>query len=171
MRLYWFILGVAMGISHDAWCLPVGLLMSPKQVWSWCLVAQQPSCVLTVMWWGEALYGIEVQGVEVLILLDALFLPSVAPASQQDFWFTVYFCTLVAMLDQSLLPISLTKSSIFLFLLLLAFEPQASHTLGPLSVQRLQKSAMAGACHKALLTWCLKWDLTTTLCPLSLPPM
>jgi hypothetical protein len=29
-----------------------------------------------------------VQGVEVLILLGALFVASVAPASQQDFWFT-----------------------------------------------------------------------------------
>jgi hypothetical protein len=37
------------------------------------------------MWGEEALYGLGVQGVEVLILLGALFLPSVAPASQQDF--------------------------------------------------------------------------------------
>jgi hypothetical protein len=37
------------------------------------------------MWCGETLYRLEVQGVEVLILLGALFLPSIAPASQQDF--------------------------------------------------------------------------------------
>jgi hypothetical protein len=37
------------------------------------------------MWCGKALYGLGVQGVEVLILLGALFLPSVAPLSQQDF--------------------------------------------------------------------------------------
>jgi hypothetical protein len=37
------------------------------------------------MWHGEAVYGIGVQGVEVLILLGALFPPNVAPASQQDF--------------------------------------------------------------------------------------
>jgi hypothetical protein len=37
------------------------------------------------MWCGEAFYGLGVQGVEVLILLGALFLPSVTPASQQDF--------------------------------------------------------------------------------------
>jgi hypothetical protein len=37
------------------------------------------------MWPGEAFYGLGVQGVEVLILLGALFLSSVAPASQQGF--------------------------------------------------------------------------------------
>jgi hypothetical protein len=37
------------------------------------------------MWHGEALYSLGVQGVEVLILLGAFFLPSVAPESQQNF--------------------------------------------------------------------------------------
>jgi hypothetical protein len=37
------------------------------------------------MWCGEALYGLRVQDVEVLILLGAFFLPSVAPVSQKDF--------------------------------------------------------------------------------------
>jgi hypothetical protein len=59
--------------------------MSPKQVWSQLLVVQEPSCFLSVRWRGEALYGLGVQGVEVSILFVALFLPSVAPASQQDF--------------------------------------------------------------------------------------
>jgi hypothetical protein len=59
--------------------------MSPKQVWSQCLEVQQPSCFLSVTWCGEALFGLGFQGIEVLILLVALFLPSVAPASQQDF--------------------------------------------------------------------------------------
>jgi hypothetical protein len=59
--------------------------MSPKQVWSRCLVAWEPFCFLSVTWCGEASHGLGVQGVEVLILLGALFLPSVAPASQQDF--------------------------------------------------------------------------------------
>jgi hypothetical protein len=59
--------------------------MSPKQVWSWHLVVWEPSCFLSVTWHGEALYGLGVQGVEVLILLGALFVASVAPASQQDF--------------------------------------------------------------------------------------
>jgi hypothetical protein len=48
-------------------------------------VVQEPSCFFSVMWHGEALYGLGVQGVEVLILLGALFLPRVSPASQQDF--------------------------------------------------------------------------------------
>jgi hypothetical protein len=56
--------------------------MSPRQVWSQPLVVQQPSCFLSVMWHGEAFHGIGVQGVELLILLAALFLISVVPASQ-----------------------------------------------------------------------------------------
>jgi hypothetical protein len=40
------------------------------------------------MWCGEALYELGVQGVEVLILLGVLFLPSVASVSQQDFGVT-----------------------------------------------------------------------------------
>jgi hypothetical protein len=37
------------------------------------------------MWCREAFYGLGVQGVEFLIFLGALFLPTVAPVSQQDF--------------------------------------------------------------------------------------
>jgi hypothetical protein len=48
-------------------------------------VVLEPSCFLSVTWWGEALYGLRVQGVEVLIPLGAFFLPSVAPGSQQNF--------------------------------------------------------------------------------------
>jgi hypothetical protein len=59
--------------------------MSPKQVWSWHLVALEPVCFLNVTQHGEALYGLGGRGVKVLILLGALFLPSVALASQQDF--------------------------------------------------------------------------------------
>jgi hypothetical protein len=40
---------------------------------------------LSVRWHGEAFYGLGLQGVEVLILLGALFLPSVALVSQQGF--------------------------------------------------------------------------------------
>jgi hypothetical protein len=54
--------------------------ISPRQVWSQHLVAQQPSCFLSVTWHGETFHG--VQGVEVLILLAALFPPFVAPVSQ-----------------------------------------------------------------------------------------
>jgi hypothetical protein len=35
------------------------------------------------MWYGEAFYRLGVQGVEVLILLGALFPPNMSPASQQ----------------------------------------------------------------------------------------
>jgi hypothetical protein len=58
--------------------------MSPKEVWSQHLVAQEPSCFLSVTWYGEAFHRL---GFRVLHLLGALFLPSVAPASQQYFWF------------------------------------------------------------------------------------
>jgi hypothetical protein len=58
---------------------------SPKEVWSQHLVAWEPSCFLSVMWHGVALYGLEVQGVRVLFLIGVFFLPSVAPASQQNF--------------------------------------------------------------------------------------
>jgi hypothetical protein len=55
--------------------------MSPKQVWSQCLVVWQPSYFLSVTWYG-AFHRPAVQDVIVLILLAALFLPSVALASQ-----------------------------------------------------------------------------------------
>jgi hypothetical protein len=66
-------------------CSPVGLPMPPKQVWSWNLVVWEPSCFLSVTWCEESLYRLGVQGFKVLILLGAFFLPSVAPAFQQDF--------------------------------------------------------------------------------------
>jgi hypothetical protein len=34
--------------------------MSPKQVWNPLLVVKQPSCFLSVMWHGKALYGLGV---------------------------------------------------------------------------------------------------------------
>jgi hypothetical protein len=39
------------------------------------------------MWCGDALNGLGIQGVELLIFLDAFILPSMAPASQQNFLF------------------------------------------------------------------------------------
>jgi hypothetical protein len=45
-------------------------------------VALQPSCFLSVTWCGETFHGLTAQDVEVLILLAALFPPSVAPVSQ-----------------------------------------------------------------------------------------
>jgi hypothetical protein len=55
--------------------------MSAKQVWSQHLAVWEPSYFLNVTWCGEAFHGLG----EVLILLGALFPPSVAPASQQHF--------------------------------------------------------------------------------------
>jgi hypothetical protein len=51
------------------------------------LITHQLSCFLSVMWHAEAFYGLRVHGIKVLIVLDALFLPSVTPVSQQVFWF------------------------------------------------------------------------------------
>jgi hypothetical protein len=50
---------------------------------------------LSVTWYGEALYRLEVQGVTVLIIFGALFLPSVALVSQQDFDFWSSLCLLL----------------------------------------------------------------------------
>jgi hypothetical protein len=82
-RLCRSVLGVAGGIPHDTWSSPA---WSAK-----CLPgsfgARHPTCFLSIMWHGEALYRLGVQVVEVLVLLGALFLPNTAPASQQGLWF------------------------------------------------------------------------------------
>jgi hypothetical protein len=73
------------GIQHDTWCSPVGLPDVSQAGLGMALEAQEPSCFLSVMCCGEALYRLGVQGVEVLNLLCALFLSSVALASQKEF--------------------------------------------------------------------------------------
>jgi hypothetical protein len=84
--IYWFIPGVAGGIPHDTWHSPVwSAECLPSRLGAGIWQRQQPSCFLSVKWCGEAFHELGVQGVENLILLGALFLPSVAPASQQDF--------------------------------------------------------------------------------------
>jgi hypothetical protein len=84
--LCWFIPGVAGGIPCDAWCLPVwSFECFPSRFGAGVWQQQQPTCFLSVTWHGEAFYGLGVQGVKVLILLGVLFLPSVAPVSQQGF--------------------------------------------------------------------------------------
>jgi hypothetical protein len=83
--LCWFIPGVAVGIPCATYLLTCWSV-SPKQVWTpQRLVVWEPSCFLSVMWCGDALYGLGVQGAGVLILFGGLFPPSVAPASQQKF--------------------------------------------------------------------------------------
>jgi hypothetical protein len=59
--------------------------MSPKQVWSQCLVMWDSSCFLSVTWSGEALYGSGVQGVKVLIFLGDFFSAKCSSVSQQNF--------------------------------------------------------------------------------------
>jgi hypothetical protein len=81
--LCWFIPGVAGGGCSPVWsveCLPGRF--GACDWWWW-----QPSCVLSWMWHVEALYGLGVQGVKVLILFGALFPPIVGLVSQQCFWF------------------------------------------------------------------------------------
>jgi hypothetical protein len=66
-------------------CSPVGLLdlsqsgLEPASGIAGALLFSQ----CNVEW--IILYGLGIQGVEVLILLGAFFQPSVAPTSQQDF--------------------------------------------------------------------------------------
>jgi hypothetical protein len=74
------------GCGNTVCCLFAHLLvcwMSVKQVWSWSLAVCEPFCFLSVMWYREALYGLGVQGIEVLIPFGTFFLPSVAPVPQQ----------------------------------------------------------------------------------------
>jgi hypothetical protein len=87
-RLCWFVPGVAGGIPHDTWCSPVWhakCLPSRFGASVWQQQQQQLTCFLSVTWHGEVFHRLGVQSVKLLILLFALFLPSVAPASQQDF--------------------------------------------------------------------------------------
>jgi hypothetical protein len=69
----WFILGIDVGTMHAAYLLTCWSA-SPKRVWSQCLVAWEPSSFLSVTWCREALYGLEVQGVRVLLLFFFFFL-------------------------------------------------------------------------------------------------
>jgi hypothetical protein len=98
--LCWFIPGVAVGIPCATYLLTC-LSASPKQVWSWHLAVWEPSCFLSVTWHGEALYWLGVQGVRVLILLGGFFLLSVAPVSQQNFWFMELTLSASALLSPS----------------------------------------------------------------------
>jgi hypothetical protein len=70
--LCWFILGVVMGVPRATYLLTCWSA-SPKQVWSWCLTAREPSCFLSVMWHGEALSRLGVWGVRVLFILGFFF--------------------------------------------------------------------------------------------------
>jgi hypothetical protein len=82
--LCWFIPGVAVGVPCTTYLLTCWSV-SPKQVWSRQLAAWGPSWFLNVTWCGEAMCGLEAWGVRFLLILGGFFLPSVVPASQQDF--------------------------------------------------------------------------------------
>jgi ABC-type uncharacterized transport system involved in gliding motility auxiliary subunit len=64
------------------------------------------------MWHGEALYGLVVQGVRILLLLDGFFVPSVAPASQQNFDLWSSRCLLWPSSHQNYLNRSITQNEI-----------------------------------------------------------
>jgi hypothetical protein len=75
--------------------------MSPKQLWGQHLATWAPFSFLSVTWHG-GLYGLGVQGVEVLIFLGALFLPSGSSVSTRFLIHRdhiVSFCTLVTILN------------------------------------------------------------------------
>jgi hypothetical protein len=56
MGLYWFISGWLWQYRMTLVAHLLVCRMSPKQDWSQCLVTQEPSCFLSVMWHGEALH-------------------------------------------------------------------------------------------------------------------
>jgi hypothetical protein len=79
--LCWFIPGTAVGIPHAIYLLTCWSASS-KQVWSWHLAVQEPSYSMenVCMGWGfRVLY---------IWFFLFFFMPSVAPASRQNFLFT-----------------------------------------------------------------------------------
>jgi hypothetical protein len=76
------------GIPHGALCSPVWFAEClPRKFGAGSGDGSDKgsSPVFLVLWHGEVFYRLGVQGVKVLILLGALFLPNVAPVFQQDF--------------------------------------------------------------------------------------
>jgi hypothetical protein len=78
--------GVAVGIPCSTYLLTYWS-MSPKQVRSQCLAAQEPSWFLHITWCSEAMCGLGVQSCQIFASYWLFFLPGVSPASQQDFYF------------------------------------------------------------------------------------
>jgi hypothetical protein len=98
--LCWFIPGVAVGIPGVTYLLTCSA--SPKQFWSQCLAAWEPSCFLSVKWHGEALYGMGVQGIGVLLFLGGFFSAKCSSRVSVKFLiyraYTVCLCPLVTIL-------------------------------------------------------------------------
>jgi hypothetical protein len=76
---------VAGGKPHDAWCLSVSLPNVSQAGLKPASGGVAALCFVSVTWHGQAFHRLGVQDVKVFILLAALFLPSVAPASKQGF--------------------------------------------------------------------------------------
>jgi hypothetical protein len=100
--LCWYIPGVAVGILCAAYLLTCWSV-SPKKVWSRHLAVQEPSCLLSVMWCGEALYRLGVRGVRVLLVLGGFFSAKCGSSVSVRFFIygahAVCFLPLVAILD------------------------------------------------------------------------
>jgi hypothetical protein len=100
--LCWFIPGltIVVGLPCATYLLTCWSV-SPKQVWSLCLVAWESSCLLSVTWCGEAFYGLGVQDVRVLLLFFFFSAKCGSSISARFLIYGahVYFLPLVAILD------------------------------------------------------------------------
>jgi hypothetical protein len=72
------------GVPHTAYLL-TWWSVSPKQVRSWRLVAQEPSWFLYLMWRGDAVHGLGVWRCRSFAVSWWFFLPGVSPVSIQEF--------------------------------------------------------------------------------------
>jgi hypothetical protein len=70
--LCWFISGVAVGVLCAAYLLTCWSV-SLKQVWSQRPAVREPSCFLSVTWQVDALCGLGVRSVRVLVILGGFF--------------------------------------------------------------------------------------------------
>jgi hypothetical protein len=77
--LCWFVPEVAVEVLHAAHLLTCWSV-SPKQVRNWHLVVQEPSWFLCIIWCGEAMCGMVVQGCQIFVS-SWFFLPGMSPAS------------------------------------------------------------------------------------------
>jgi hypothetical protein len=80
--LCWFFPGVAVEEPHATYFLT---FESAKQVRSWCLVAQEPSLFLCILWCGGAMCMLAVWKCWRISSSCCFFLSSVSPASQEIF--------------------------------------------------------------------------------------
>jgi hypothetical protein len=75
---------LSQGVPHAAYLL-TWWSASPKQVRSWCLVAQEPSWFLCLTWCGDAMCGLRVWRCQSFASSWWFFLPGISPASLQEF--------------------------------------------------------------------------------------